>query len=295
MKTFATRPRLEPKALRPCASCASLHFRSRWDLGAFSFVTCRDCGLVQQNPQPLREAVLARYDESYLAYETERQFDYAALERKAFDDLGLASFEASVLSAAGPGQVRSAQGGRRPRVLDIGCATGALLHSFSKSDWDRVGVEPCAPAAAYGRERFGLDIRAAILEECSFEDGEFDLVHASHLIEHLNDPAAFLAETGRILSRQGRLILTTPNIDGLQARLLGPGWRSAIYDHLYLFSKGVLRGMLHDAGFRVLRLSTWGGWAAGLRPAWLKKPLDRFAKRTGTGDVMALLCAKEDR
>jgi SAM-dependent methyltransferase len=154
-------------------------------------------------------------------------------------------------------------------------------------------VETCEPAARYGRERFGLDIRATILEKAGLESGSFDLIHASHLIEHLNDPRAFVDELLRLCSPGGAIILTTPNIAGLQARILGSEWRSAIYDHLYLFSTRTLDALLAGRGLRVVRTATWGGWAAGLEPSFIKRPLDFLAKRLGFGDVMAFLCRRE--
>jgi len=117
-------------------------------------------------------------------------------------------------------------------------------------------------------------------------------VHASHLIEHLNSPSSFLDEAARILAPGGLLALTTPNVDGFQARLFGSRWRSAIYDHLYLFSLRTLRELLEARGFVVMRSVTWGGWARGLRPAFVKGPMDALAKRWGFGDVMAILARR---
>ena len=110
----------------------------------------------------------------------------------------------------------------------------------------------------------------------------------SHLIEHLNDPSFLLNEAARLLRPEGILIITTPNIAGLQARILKAEWRSAIFDHLYLFSRKTLRAMLEKAGFEIVAFVTWGGWAAGLKPATLKPLLDRAAKGLGIGDVQAI-------
>jgi 2-polyprenyl-3-methyl-5-hydroxy-6-metoxy-1,4-benzoquinol methylase len=306
VKTFATVPRAEGRVARPCACCSGTSFTPLWgDLGGFSFVRCTGCGLVQQNPQPLPEAVRARYDGSYLAYEEERQFAYRELELLALRDLGIdgASFFAAASGEAGgapagdsvpaaAGVPRGAEAAR-PRVLDVGCATGALLAALRERGWEATGVELSPEQAAYGRVRFGLDIRTGTLEEAELPAGSFHLVHASHLIEHLNDPGSFLAECRRLLHPAGILVLTTPNIAGFQARLLGGAWRSAIHDHLYLFSLRQLASLLDRAGFRVDRRVTWGGWAAGLRPAFLKKPLDRAAKRYGLGDVCAVLARRK--
>ncbi len=256
--------------------------KALWNCEGFSFVRCPRCGLIQQNPQPEPEAVRRRYDESYLKYEEEHQESYRDLELRALEDLGFDEAVAPLFESA-------RRRGTRPCLLDVGCATGALLSTLRDRGWDCVGVEISSAQAAYGRQRYGLDIIQGTLESARFAERSFDLVHASHLIEHVNDPLSFLREARRILKPEGLLILTTPNADGLQARLLGSRWRSAIYDHLYLFSLRTLGAMLDSCGYAMTRFITWGGWARGLRPACIKPLLDRFAKRCGQGDVMAIL------
>jgi SAM-dependent methyltransferase len=252
-------------------------------------VACRDCGLIQQNPQSLPEAIASRYDGAssadYLRYEEENQFAYRDLELLALADIGLDP-------AATPLFARAKAEGRRPRALDVGCATGALLDALRGRGWEPQGVELSTAQASYGAGRYALPIHAGSLESARFPDASFDLVHASHLIEHLNDPAAFLGEVARVLAPGGLLVITTPNADGLQARLLGRNWRSAIYDHLYLFSSRSLRALLLARGFVPQAQVTWGGWARGLKPAFLKRPLDRWAKRLGFGDVVAMLARR---
>jgi SAM-dependent methyltransferase len=111
-------------------------------------------------------------------------------------------------------------------------------------------------------------------------------------VEHLNDPQALLSEAGRILRKGAYLILITPNIGGFQARLLASRWRSAIFDHLFLFSKHTITAMLKTQGFASEGIYTWGGIAAGLAPAPVKAFADRAAKILGLGDVMAVKARK---
>jgi SAM-dependent methyltransferase len=240
---------------------------------------------MQQNPQSEPSAVAARYDEAYLRYEAANQYAFRDLELLALADLGLEE-------AAAPLFERASSRGVKPRALDVGCATGALLATLAERGWDPQGVEISQAQASYGEELHRLPIFAGSLEAAGFPSASFDLVHASHLIEHLNDPASFIGEVGRVLAPGGLLVLTTPNADGLQARLLGRRWRSAIYDHLYLFSIRTLKALLESRSFVVEKTITWGGWAAGLRPAFIKVPMDKLAKRLGFGDVVAILARR---
>lgn len=178
------------------------------------------------------------------------------------------------------------------RFLDIGCATGMLLDYMRAKGWNVSGVDICRESAEYGIAKRGLDIYIGSLHEARFDDSFFSIVHFSHLIEHVTDPRGLLEEVYRILEPGGYAIVTTPNIGGFQARLFGKEWRSAIPDHLYLFTKPTLSRLCGEVGFTVVRHITWGGLAVGTVPLWIKKPVDTLAKKFGFGDVMLFLVKK---
>jgi cyclopropane fatty-acyl-phospholipid synthase-like methyltransferase len=98
----------------------------------------------------------------------------------------------------------------------------------------------------------------------------------------------FAEEVYRILAPGGYFLVTTPNIAGFQAKLFKSRWRSAIFDHLYLFSVKTLSRLLADKGFTIERVRTWGGFAAGTAPTAIKLVADKWAKRLGLGDVMLI-------
>jgi 2-polyprenyl-3-methyl-5-hydroxy-6-metoxy-1,4-benzoquinol methylase len=251
--------------------------RGLWLADGAYFSRCPRCGLIQQNPQPESSAVQARYGADYLDYEIKNESAFVSLGMKALADVGLRTDGAPLRGA---------------RFLDVGCAIGALVAGLRAGGVEASGLDVCREAAEYARSVRSLPVFSGTLEEAAYPTGSFDFVHASHVIEHLNDPAGFLAEIGRVLKPDGRLVLVTPNADGFQARVAGSAWRSAINDHLYLFSRRTLGGLLAGAGFRALRWKTWGGWAQGMKPAFLKPFLDPLAKSLGWGDVMVVLAAK---
>ncbi|MDR2470609.1 MAG: class I SAM-dependent methyltransferase, partial [Treponema sp.] len=306
VKTWSTPAAGEEKRPVPCTLCGGARFAPRFTCGEhdipFCYVRCTACGLVQINPQPESAAVRARYGADYLDYEKANEGAFLRLQELALLDAGFFTIERELLKKRGPAGTASSSASvtpgqpaaldrptllDRPTVLDIGCATGALLRSLRDRGWDVRGLEIAAPQAAYCRER-GLDVRALPLEHGGFPDALFDAVLASHLIEHLNDPGAFVREAYRICKPGGRLYVTTPNIAGFQARLFGGRWRSAIFDHLYLFSIKTLGRLLERAGFRVERIRTWGGLAAGIAPVPVKRAADTLAKALGAGDVMII-------
>jgi SAM-dependent methyltransferase len=278
VKTYSENPGNERTRRIPCPLCGGDSSRPFLEASNYRFVRCRRCHLVFQNPQPLLEDLRRRYAEGYFNYELENEENFFNLMK-----LGLRDIRFDRLAATMPG----------PRAfLDIGCATGMLLAHMRNQGWEVRGVEVCRESAEYGKKRRAVDIFVGTLEEARLPDASVGVVHFSHLIEHVPDPRALLVEVHRVLAADGHAVVTTPNVDGFQARLFGTRWRSAIADHLFLFSKRTLKQILTQTGFQVLGVRTWGGLARGAAPTWVKRPADVLAKRLGFGDVVLMLARR---
>jgi len=260
-----------------CVVCGARDRELFLPMDGYAYQKCGSCGLVYQSPRPVFDDLRKRYGEGYFDYEIENQENFFTLMKFGLRDIGLDRIFGSRIS------------GKR-RFLDIGCATGLLLNHMKKKGWETKGVEVCARSASYAIENFGLDIFIGTIEEAGLPDNAFDVVHFSHLIEHVPDPPALLDEVKRIVKPGGHIICTTPNVDGLQARVAKDTWRSAIPDHIFLFSRKTLRKLLESKGYNILKQISWGGIPVGKRPGYIKKPADRFAKLFNFGDVMLFHC-----
>jgi 2-polyprenyl-3-methyl-5-hydroxy-6-metoxy-1,4-benzoquinol methylase len=278
MKTYSTVPGQERSKIIPCNLCGGRNHRKILEARDYTFVRCTDCGLSFQNPQPVFDDLKFRYGQNYFEYELRNEENFFNLMKLGLQDIRF--FE------------RTSALDRGGKFLDVGCATGMLLGYMRERGWNVQGVELCRESAEHGMRARNLDIFVGTLEQAGFPDSSFSVVHFSHLIEHVPDPKAFFLEIRRILVPGGYVVVVTPNINGLQARLFRERWRSAIADHLTLFSKTTLRRMLCCTGYQVLQTVTWGGLAKGSVPAVVKRPVDFLAKRTGFGDVVLMLARK---
>jgi len=272
VKTWSTPFLKEECAEIPCTLCKCTSFIPHFA----GYVRCASCSLVQVNPQPLPAAIIERYNngsgQAYLTYEKNNEAAFLRLGELALQDAGFFDLEAELLPES-------------PSVLDIGSAIGSLPAMLKDRGWAVQCVEISGPQAIYCRER-GLETSSLPLEDNHFPGQSFDVVIASHLIEHLNDPGSFVREVHRILKPAGRFYITTPNINSFQAKIFGSRWRSAIFDHLFLFSAGTLSLLLERSGFTVERIKTWGGLAAGTAPVFIKRIFDTAVKPLSIGDVM---------
>lgn len=228
----------------PCPACgarahAPFHVERGW-----RYVRCRRCRTVYLNPRPAPDRVRLHYRD-YLP-------DGPAAIREWRD-----AQEPLVRRAARLLSRRLPPGAR---VLDVGSGYGFLLRALADAGLHPLGVEISATGAAHARA-LGVEVREAPLEEARLPDASFAAVCAFYVIEHLEDPRAFLREARRVLAPGGLLLLRWPESAPLVrwCRLLGV--RIDLYDapsHLTDFNPGSLAALLEECGFSGVRTRPGG-------------------------------------
>jgi 2-polyprenyl-6-hydroxyphenyl methylase/3-demethylubiquinone-9 3-methyltransferase len=102
------------------------------------------------------------------------------------------------------------------RILDIGCGGGLLSEPMARLGAEVVGVDAAArniPVARVHAEQSGLDIdyRHDTAEALAEAGEQFDVVLNMEVVEHVADPAAFLAACRALLKPGGLMICSTIN------------------------------------------------------------------------------------
>ena len=238
----------------------------------------RTCGLLWLDPMPT-EADIAKAYVSYQTHEpavdsalrrlhssvgdsfAQRRFGYAKdkswLYPLAFlNPAGLAEFGRTVmyLPAPAPGA----------RLLDVGCGNGDFLFRMKRLGWDVEGVEPDPLAAGIAREK-GLKVRGGDLPSAMFADNCFDAIAMSHVVEHVHDPIALLAECRRILKPGGTLVAITPNAESWGHRTFRATWYALDPPrHLMLFRAANFRLVFERAGLSINQLTSAVTGARGI-------------------------------
>jgi SAM-dependent methyltransferase len=149
-------------------------------------------------------------------------------------------------------------------LLDVGCGSGRFLSVMSKRGWKVMGVDfdPAAVEAARAR---GLEVYVGTAGSMLDKGSKFDIVTASHVIEHVPDPVEFLSQCRRLLHPGGRLVLKTPNAGSFGARRYGPAWRGLEPPrHLHIFSMQALENCAQRAGFTRRHVFTSSVGAGGM-------------------------------
>jgi ubiquinone/menaquinone biosynthesis C-methylase UbiE len=98
-----------------------------------------------------------------------------------------------------------------------------------------------------------------------FAPNSFAGIYMGELIEHLFDTKSILSECCRVLVPNGILVVTTPNLAGLQDRIgfifgKSPRHVNPLHDYLYLhirpFTFGMIKSCLETTGFRVIAVKS---------------------------------------
>jgi SAM-dependent methyltransferase len=95
------------------------------------------------------------------------------------------------------------------RILDAGCGTGRNLVEFSGLGVAE-GVDFSPEAVDFCRRRGLAGVQRAPIEKLPFEDGRFNLILATDVIEHLEDDRRALTELRRVAAVGARLVVTVP-------------------------------------------------------------------------------------
>jgi 2-polyprenyl-6-hydroxyphenyl methylase/3-demethylubiquinone-9 3-methyltransferase len=100
------------------------------------------------------------------------------------------------------------------RALDVGCGAGLLAEPLARMGAKVTGVDAAPENIAAAREHAagqGLAITYHAGELAALPAATFDLVTSMEVVEHVTDPAAFVAELAARLTPGGLMILSTPN------------------------------------------------------------------------------------
>lgn len=210
---------------------------------------CLQCGLTWLSPPPDRERIKDYYGGGYVPYE----------ERGSSARIALGPLR-NLLSLPyqmryGPLGQTSTPPGPAARMLDVGCGPGHLLEAMRNIGWEVWGIELDAAAARKAGKRAGNTERVFVgpVADAEYPERSFDLITASHVLEHLHDPLTTLKHMHRWLRPGGPLQIWVPNIESIESRLFGRHWSGLDTPrHLYHFSLATVSGMLDLAGFDVV-------------------------------------------
>ena len=237
------------------------------------------------------------------------EIDAAYAEHSKYADMSLYADEPELdpLSADAPWDLERLQGTAKwlganvrseARVLDAGCATGALISFLMDEGFTRlVGLDPSPLAAETVRRRYGVEAVAGSVFDPPSGIGTFDLVVLSHVMEHLREVREVVTGLHRMTNIGGFVYVEVPDATRYRNFLTVP-FHDFNTEHINHFSETLLRSLFESAGF-VTRSSGTKDMPVspvGLYPATFglfEKVDDELIWRDVTGDPGLLPAIRE--
>ncbi len=161
------------------------------------------------------------------------------------------------------------------KVLDVACGVSVLGKSFGNNVY---GIDSNNVAVRAARNNGIKAKRADVEKPWGYADRYFDIVIASHIIEHVVNPDHLLSEAKRVLKRNGILIVITPNLAAWFNRVLllfgfqpffsevstvdktvgltyfqKRGANKNPVGHLRIFTPGALQDIVELHGFQIIK------------------------------------------
>ena len=103
----------------------------------------------------------------------------------------------------------------------------------------------------------GLDSRKCTVTD--FDDDSIDCITFNDLIEHVFNPYEFLSNCYKKLSNNGLLMLSTPNGEGFDFKILNSETENIVPpEHIQFFNPRSIKIILENVGFEILDISTPG-------------------------------------
>lgn len=186
------------------------------------------------------------------------------------------------------------------KVLDVACGIGLLGKLFSNIVY---GFDININAVKVARKNGIIAKIGDAQKKWDYQDEYFDMVIASHIIEHVISPDKLILEAKRVLKKKGLLIVITPNLAAWFNRIfLLFGFQPFFTEvstidktmglklaqrftsnkdpvgHLKVFTPGSLKDILQLHGFKNIRMR---GVEFGSFPSFVRI-LDRFISRKAT-------------
>lgn len=232
----------------PCDLCQSTDVERLldgvdWEFGLtdpLCLMRCAHCGLIYLNPRPVSSSIPLIYPASYSNFRQItgiRRFLRAAYYKIA------APYP--YLDGLAPGA-----------ILDIGCATGSTNYPYGENGslrqlkgkgWRVSGLELSETAAQVARGH-GIEIHMGRLCDLTSIKERYDVIRFNHVLEHSVSPTSDLMIAATLLKRDGRLIVSGPNIESAAFFLFGKYWSGLdLPRHFYHFSPATLRKYCENA------------------------------------------------
>ena len=216
----------------------------------FSIVKCSGCNFVYVNPRVENEELSSIYehnyfknkDYGYVGYEQEKRLRIKNFERWLKNADEYINTTTPVFS------------------LDVGCAAGYCLELMNKKGWNAMGIELDEEMCKSLKQR-GFNISNSHIEDFETEN-KFSIITLFDVIEHIPNIDAVFSKLNSLLTKDGIVIIVTPDHNSFQRKLFGKRWfQYKPIEHIQYFNGHSLQAFAERNGLEIIHQTHCGQYA----------------------------------
>ena len=249
------------------SKCKDYEYLSQED--EYTYFKCDSCKTIFIDPMPISK-ISEIYPPNYYSFADVKE--NLAMNIKAFLDKLLFK------------KVLKRISGDSVKVLDVGGGSGWLLNTIRDID-PRVDFTQVVDIDSNAKDlaiKNGHNYFQGTIEEYD-GDQKFDLVLMLNLVEHISDPRNTLNKIEKMLNKGGLILIKTPNIESLDARLYQNSYWGGLHcpRHWILFSQNSFRHLLKDSNLNINYVKYTQGapfWAWSVLIQWQRKGWVKISK-----------------
>lgn len=220
--------------VKKCIVCDSKKFRPLYG----ELIQCESCGLVVASVIPTEKEIQKLYQQEYffgMEY-SDYKADRPALE--ANFKKRIKRLEQSLHNDA--------------TVVELGSAYGYFLNLIKDNVKNHIGFEISKAGVNYSVDELNVKAVNDDFMKHNIKESSVDLVVMWDVIEHLTAPDVYIEKASKILKKNGKLVLTTGDIERLVPKIRKNKWRMIHPPtHIYYFSAETLSRLLEKYGLKI--------------------------------------------
>lgn len=300
-----------PLIITHCQICGERDSRLDWSATRylnlappFEVLRCLDCGFRWLSPRPTTEEYAELYDAEYFG-----NIENQGLKRGLFKDYpppdtNYTEIEVPARKAWHKARLRriAEVTPKGKTLLDVGAATGSFLAIARDMGFDVSGIEYSLDACDAARRTHSLNLHCGSLEDFDSHGSRFDVVHLSHVFEHLVDPVCALRRISALMHRNSLLVMEVPNqfdapISWIFRQFLRKQRPRDLFSvhHPVFYSPNTLKWLLVANGFRIVSTKSFFSERYGFAPRSIAYAiLDLAGEMLGRGgNNLEVMCQHE--
>jgi|SRR3989344_42389 len=233
-----------------CPACNSNIYEKRFEKYTLNYVVCKNCETTFINPRPSPK-ILEEYYKTSKNCEYWDKFIFPNSEGARREKIFKPRAERII-------EICKRHNTKNNFIVDVGAGFGTFCQEIKKIGFFNrvIAVEP-TPSLAETCSKKGLEVINKRIEEVKFNH-DIDVVTSFEVIEHLFSPKEFILGCKSVLSKNGIIVITCPNIKGFDNAILREISESIDTEHLNYFNLDSLTKLFNLCGFEIIEKLTPG-------------------------------------